>query len=272
MKTRRLKLLFLANLVTFTAGNGLLPLLPVYTRRLGASESLTGLYLAFTFLLLALGASLAGHWAGKLATRRLYVTAVVGAALAFWLAGEAAAALTLTLSTAVVWFCGGVQVTLIHLTIGRYADQSSRGRSFSWIYLALPLGALVGGLTLGPLADGLGYQAMFRLVGITHLGLLPLAFLAIQDKPLAAPPTARPGKAASLPPAFRLLLAITFLFNVAVFWGRLGASLQMERFGYSAAAVSSTAAIGGLVSLPFIFWFGALSDRLAAAVFWPSTT
>jgi MFS family permease len=263
MKTKQLQLLFLMNLVTLTAGNGLLPLLPVYTRQLGASESLTGLYLALTFSMLAVGTMTAGFVAGWLPTRRLFLAAVVGASLTFWLAGEATTAWTLTLSTAVVWFCGGMQITLIHLTIGRYADPASRGRSFSWMYLALPLGALIGGLTLGPLADGFGYQMMFRLIGVTHLSLIPLAFLAIQDKPLAAPPSALPDEnAAALSPAFRLLLATAFLFNVAVFVGRLGTSLQMETFGFSAAAVSSTAAVGGLVSLPFIFWFGALSDRL----------
>jgi MFS transporter, DHA1 family, tetracycline resistance protein len=263
MKTKQLQHLFLMNLVTFTAGNGLLPLLPVYARQLGASESLAGLYLASTFAALTVGMMLTGWAAGRVALRRLYLTAVLLAALFFWLAGQATTAGTMTLFTAVVWFCGGVQVTTIHLTIGHAADPASRGRSFSWMYLALPLGALIGGLSLGPLADGLGYRMMFSLVGLTHLSLVPLAFLALAAKPLSPASPAQPEPAtANLSPAFRLLLTTAFLFNIAVFVGRLGTSLQMETFGFSATAVSSTAAIGGLVSLPFIFWFGALSDRL----------
>jgi MFS transporter, DHA1 family, tetracycline resistance protein len=262
MRTKQLQLLFLMNLVTFTAGNGLLPLLPVYARQLGASESLAGLYLAFTFAALTAGMMLTGWVAGRVAVRRLFLTAVLLAALSFWLAGQATTAGMMTLFTAVVWLCGGVQVTSIHLTIGHAADPAGRGRSFSWMYLALPLGALIGGLSLGPLADGLGYGVMFGLVGLTHLSLVPLALLALADRPLAAPST-QPGPAtADLSPAFRLLLTTAFLFNIAVFVGRLGTSLQMETFGFSATAVSSTAAIGGLVALPFIFWFGALSDRL----------
>jgi MFS transporter, DHA1 family, tetracycline resistance protein len=263
MKTKQLQLLFLMNLVTFTAGNGLLPLLPVYARQLGASESLAGLYLAFTFAALTVGMMVTGWAAGRVAVRRLFLTAVFLAALSFWLAGQATTAGTMTLFTAVVWLCGGVQVTSIHLTIGHAADPASRGRSFSWMYLALPLGALIGGLSLGPLADGLGYGMMFGLVGLTHLSLAPLALLALADRPLTAASVAQPEPApADLSPAFRLLLATAFLFNIAVFVGRLGTSLQMETFGFSATAVSSTAAIGGLVALPFIFWFGALSDRL----------
>jgi MFS transporter, DHA1 family, tetracycline resistance protein len=263
MKTKQLQLLFLMNLVTFTAGNGLLPLLPVYARQLGASESLAGLYLACTFAALTAGMMLTGWAAGRVAVRRLFLTAVLLAALSFWLAGQATTAGTMTLFTAVVWLCGGVQVTSIHLAIGHTADPASRGRSFSWMYLALPVGALIGGLSLGPLADGLGYGMMFGLVGLTHLSLVPLAFLALADTPLTAVPSTRPEPAtADLSPAFRLLLATAFLFNIAVFVGRLGTSLQMETFGFSATAVSSTAAVGGLVALPFIFWFGALSDRL----------
>jgi MFS family permease len=80
---------------------------------------------------------------------------------------------------------------------------------------------------------------------------------------LAAPPSALPDESATaLSPAFRLLLATAFLFNVAVFVGRLGTSCKWKRLASRLRPFPVRLLLGGLVSLPFIFWFGALSDRL----------
>ncbi len=52
---KQLAALFICSLVPWVVGNGLLPLLPVYAVKLGADSTVAGLYLAFSYLAIALG-------------------------------------------------------------------------------------------------------------------------------------------------------------------------------------------------------------------------
>ena len=51
---------FVCTFITWTYGNGTVPLLPLYAVDRGASPAGTGLFLAFLFLCLALGTAAAG--------------------------------------------------------------------------------------------------------------------------------------------------------------------------------------------------------------------
>ena len=59
----------------------------------------------------------------------------------------------------------------------------------------------------------------------------------------------------------QLLLMANLISGIAMFMGSLGRSLAMTGLGFSAAAISSTVAIGGMVTLPLRPLFGELSDR-----------
>lgn len=266
MKQNRFRLLFLCNLFVFTVGNGLLPLLPVYVRQLGATATEAGLYLALAYLALAAGTILAGLLVSRFGARRLFLASAAVSAVAPWLTAAATLPWQVGLLTAMTWFAGGIQAVLIHIQVGHHADQTSRGKTFSLMFLAVPLGALVGGLTIGRLVDWQGFPAMFRVLGVVYASLFPImGYFALQeDTPAQASPTttAAEKRPVHLGQAFKLLLLISFLFNVTIFIARLSTSLEMQTLRFSAGAVSSTMAAGGLVSIPFIFWFGSLSDRL----------
>jgi hypothetical protein len=53
MTKQQMSLLFLGSLVGWTIGNGLLPILPIYAVRLGATSAIAGNCMAFSYLALA---------------------------------------------------------------------------------------------------------------------------------------------------------------------------------------------------------------------------
>ena len=55
MSKKQLGALFLSSLAMFTAGNGLIPLLPIYAIQLGAEAAIAGYYLSFSYFMLAVG-------------------------------------------------------------------------------------------------------------------------------------------------------------------------------------------------------------------------
>ncbi len=58
--TRELVVLFAYNLVSWSVGNGLLPLLPKYAGQFGASDDIIGLYLVASYASIAAGTAAAG--------------------------------------------------------------------------------------------------------------------------------------------------------------------------------------------------------------------
>jgi MFS family permease len=61
---------------------------------------------------------------------------------------------------------------------------------------------------------------------------------------------------------FYALLAANLIASVAIYLSGLGRSLNMNRLGFSAAAISSTGAVSSALALPLLPLIGRLSDRL----------
>jgi MFS family permease len=264
MRRKQLYALFLCSLAPRTIGAGLLPLLPVHAGRLGAEPALVGAYLAFSFLALTVGTLVAG-WLSDRTQRRKALLILSGIILvpALWLMGQATNTGQLTLLTAIVWFLGGMELTLISILAGLFAAETERGRVFGLLALTAALGGLIGGLTAGPIAERLGYPALFGVLALFG-GLLPLTGLALEDKP-AAPRSeiATTQKRAPLGAGFYLLLLASTVAGIAFYVGTLGTSLAMDQRGFLAGAISSTAAVSGLVTLPLTPLLGWLSDRMS---------
>src|SRR5512139_3000663 len=182
MSKKQLSALFICSLIPWTLGNGLLPLLPVYASELGASPALAGYYLAFSYLALALGTLAAGWLSDRFQKRKrwLIFTGLVNLPL-IWLMGQASNVWQLAALTAVVWLLGGLALALTMILAGLFAGPEERGSIFGILALTNGLGAVLGGLGFGTIADRWGYPALFAvLAGVA--AILPFAGLWLEDR------------------------------------------------------------------------------------------
>jgi MFS family permease len=255
---------FLCFLATWTCGNGLLPLLPLYAMERGASQAASGLFLAFAYLCIALGTMAAGTLPRTFRHRRLLLVACGIPQLPLvWLGGHVANALQLAIVTGVSWFLGGVIQSQAATIVGLAAKPEDRGTSFGILGMTNGLGSLIGGLGVGYLADQFGYRGVFNSLAAFSIlfvvgGLLSIEAPASPAEPAheAAPGERRIGRVLILLLIAQLLLAVT------IGPGNLGRSLSMNAGGFSKFAISLTAAIQGSVTLGFVLVMGWLSDKV----------
>jgi MFS family permease len=166
--------------------------------------------------------------------------------------------------TATLFLLVGTGLTSANILAGLFAGEAERGRVFGVLALSSPLGMLLGGLMSGFIADRWGYPAMFAAFALLLL-LVPVGGWLLEDRPVARPqPDATPaaGAPSGLGRGFYLLFAASLAAAIAYFVSVLSRSLVMNALGFSATAISSTAAIGGAVTLPLPAVVGWLSDRL----------
>ncbi len=256
--------MFLGLLALWTVANGLLPLLPVYARQLGFSASAIGVYLSLSYVALALGTACAGWLADRFERRRTtaflcgladaLLLATVGVATAWW---------QLTAITAAAFALGGMCLAFLLALAGLSVDPAERGRIFGTLALTAALGTVLGGLTIGPLADAVGYPATFPILAAVW-AVLPLStLLTVEGPPERGPPFVRVGRRQGFDRPLFLLLVASTIGGTASFLGILGRSLAMVLHGYGSTAISFAAAVGGAVAVPLTFLAGSLSDRVA---------
>ncbi|MBI1281432.1 MAG: MFS transporter [Anaerolineaceae bacterium] len=265
MAKKQLAALFICSLIVFTVGSGLVPLLPIYAGRLGADSILTGYYLSFAFLALAISSVSAG-WLSNRFQRRKSILMVSGLLMVptAWLMGQVTSFLSLSILTALLWFLAGIVITTTNILTGLFVEKSERGRVFGIIGLAAPLGGILGGLASGAIVDRWGYPALFTLDALLYL-LLPLFGLLLTDKPAAPKLQKDPitqHKNVMVSRAFLFLFFASILAHIANSQIVLGRSLIMDSHSFDATAISGSGAIGSIISLPFPVFIGWLSDRL----------
>ena len=269
MESRRFVPLFLSNFAILFVGFGLFPLLPVYAAELGATPTVIGFYLAAVYMAITLGNLLTGWLSGRVPRKIVFVTAGVLGVLALFLMGRATTLWQVVILTSVVWFTGGVGLSLVSVFIGLHADEGSRGKWFSLVALTNPLGAVIGGLAVGWMVAWKGYPMMFTLLGLVY-AVWPLVGLwKVQDKP--ATKAARPevAKLTNLRSSrsYQMLLLAVLLSAMTVSVVRIGLSLSMKAIHFSPADIAGANVVGGLVTIPVVLLFGALSDRLGRRLF-----
>lgn len=264
MNRKQLYSLFLCSLVGWVLGIGLLPILPVYASQLGAGLTLVGYYLSISYFALTLGTFAAGWLSDAFQRRQALLIFAGGSTMpALWLMGQITNAWQLTVLTAFVWFMGGLALTLVMILAGLFAEKAERGRVFGVLALTNALGAVIGGLTIGPIVDRWGYSILFTLLALFS-GLVPLMGLLVEDKPMARPSKEASERATStMGSGFFLVLVASGIAGAVLFMGRLGTSLQMHQLSFLSAEVTSTVAIGGLLALPLAPLAGRLSDRIS---------
>lgn len=264
MNRKQLTALFLCSLIPWTVGNGLIPLLPVYAEQLGADSTAAGLYLAFSYLAIALGAVSAGWVSGSRFGRKLplVVGGLTGPPLA-WLMGQATSLWQLSILTALIWFFGGLGLALTGILTGLSAESHERGKIFGMLALTGGLGAVIGGVGAGFLVEEWGYEVMFTALAV-FLMAWPLSALLLEEveyktnraENLPASKTPALGK------SFYIIFSAAILGSITNFFIVLIRSIHMSELGFGVLEISSTGVIGGLVLMPLPLLMGWLSDRI----------
>lgn len=264
MPKKQLVALFTCSLIMFTVGSGFVPLLPIYAVRLGGDESIAGYYLSIGFLALAVS-SIVGGWLSNRFQRRKTVFLIAAALMVpiCYLMGQVTSILALVLLTAMLWFLVGINVTMLSLLTGLFVSESERGRIFGIVGLAPSLAGIMGGLASGAIVDRWGYSALFTIGAVVY-ALMPLCGLLLADKP-AVLRSQLPGTSSGQVLFTRVLLLLfcaSILAHIANSQIVLGRSLIMDALRFDATAISSTGAVGAVISLPFPVFMGWLSDKL----------
>jgi MFS family permease len=213
---------------------------------------------------MTLGTVVAGWLSDRLQRRkRLLIMSSVIQIPVIWLIGRTTTIWPLAVITASVWFLVGMGLTLLRILAGLFARKTERGRVFGVFSLAGASGSLIGGVTLGPVADRWGYPTMFTALALFSC-LLPLTALLLKDKVVVQDQrgeTSISRKKTRLGGNFFLLFLASIIAGIVAVAGGMGTSLTMNNFGFAAAAISSTGAIAGAVTLPLPLLVGWLSDR-----------
>jgi MFS family permease len=265
MSKRQIISLFLCNLVVWTIGHGIMPLLPVQATGLGAGQALGGACLALSMLAMTAGNVSAGWLSGRFRHRRIPVlVAGLSAAPGLWLMGRATTLAGLVMAMAVLFFSAGVVLASNSITAGLYAKGSERGKVFGLLALTSGLGPLLGGGLAGPIAGRWGYASMYTILALLSL-LAPLSGLLWEERGVAPAPsrkTTKTEKGAGLGKSFYLLFAASLGGAAAGFVFFVGRSFVMTDLGFDAGALTTAGAIGGTLALPVPLLAGWLSDRL----------
>jgi MFS family permease len=263
MPKKHLAALFVCSLTSFTIGNSVIGLLPVYVNRLGGDPALTGYFFAFVFLSLAVGTMLAGWLSERFQNRKLLLilSGIPGIPIT-WLMSQVTDLTQLALLNSISTVFGGIGLALVNILAGLFAPDHERGKVFGILAFASALGGLVGGFASGPIADRWGFPALLQILALWSI-LYPLAALFVADKQVDKQPSVQvSGTLKGLGRAYYMLFAANIIAWTAVFVPGLGRPLAMDALGFDATAVSSTVAVGAAVTLPLPPLLGWLSDRI----------
>jgi MFS family permease len=218
--------------------------------------------LAFCYAALALGTVTAGLLSDRFQRRKQMIILSSSACIPILLfMGGVQSIWILAGMCGILFFLGGVIIALASVLAGLFAAEGERGRVFGILLLAAPVGAIIGGFSTGYLVDLWGYEAMYNILAAFFV-LGPLTGLFIQDKNVGH--VERTGASNNLsiyPTSYFFLLAASLASGAAMFNAVLVRSLEMDRLGFSAAAISGAAAVGSIASIPLQPLIGRLSDR-----------
>ncbi|HVO44596.1 MAG TPA: MFS transporter [Aggregatilineales bacterium] len=263
---KQLGALFTVQLGVFILGGAIGALLPIYAVRMGADPATVGFLLALVFLGMAGGIVIAGWLSDRWGHRKaILIGAGVFEALAILITGQSVNLGQLTVLSVLVTLFTGMEIAMVSTLAGLFASPSERGRVFGVLASAVGLGFLIGGLGSGPVVDRWGFPGLYTVCALVTF-VQPLAGLFLVDKAVERThdrgADAGIARGALLTPAFLLLFfASTLAFGTNGMQG-LARSLIMDQQHFSAADITSTVAVSGLVTLPFPLLVGWLSDRL----------
>lgn len=268
---------FLCSFATWTVGNGTVALLPLYAIDRGASQSGSGLFLAFAFACLALGTFAPGLLPKNFSHRRALLAACgILQILISLLASRTTTLLPFVAISGGLYFTGGILLSQTAVLTGLAAPEQERGTAFGILGMTNGLGSLVGGFGAGWLADRFGFSALFEGAAVVCLLMVAGALLSIESPVKPTGSGAGQGRQdaggraskrvhlmAAIGAGLLLLLVSNLFLSVANSAMNIGRSLVMNQHSFSKLAINLTQSMSGAVGLVFAFALGWLSDKVS---------
>lgn len=264
-KLKQLSALFIIQVAFNSVGGALGALLPVFAGKLGADPSSVGLLFALLFTGFAAGVLFSGWLSDRWQHRKaLLIGAAVISTFLLAVTGQSASLVQLTIIIVFVAICNGTVVSMFNTLAGLSAGETERGRIFGILGTTAGIGLLIGGLISGPVVDRWGYSGLFIVAALLN-AIMPIAGLFLTDKkvPHVAGPRQNNGSIRSIQSRGFILLVLASIVAFAVNGMQsLTRSLMMDQRHFLVADITSTVSVSGLVSIPFPFVIGWLSDRV----------
>lgn len=262
--------LFLGNFAVLFTGFGLFPLLPVYASELGASRAFIGVFYAIIFAANTAGSMATGFLAGKLTRKTMFVGSSVLGIPALVLLGLTHVLWQVVVLTSLIWFSGGVILSLIKIYTGLITDGKSLGRSYSLLSLSIPIGSLLGGMTISQVLARSGYVWMFFALAAVWSILPALGMLLGDPKSGSKTDSDRSSSvsgSSKFGANFNMLLVVALVSATAISISRLGTPLSMQALDFPSSEIANSATISGLIAIPAMLLVGIFSERKRPAFF-----
>jgi MFS family permease len=240
---------------------GIYPVLPVMVASRGVAATNNGMFMAVVYVAIALGSWLTPRIlelhpsVGKVSVVLSLLTGITLLAMGYSVSYPA-----FLLSTAAYWFLCGVQVNIYSVLMSFISPPERIGSNFGLLANTTLIGAVLGGLAIGPCIKMLGGHGAFALFALATVATRLLLLLPQFDVAYAR-------HSVKLPPLkiSSALWLFLILFNAGImlsFIGRFNLSLVMKDLHYDIDAISRLFAWGALAVLPLPYLFGLLSQRM----------
>ena len=251
--------LFLIVVIDLVGFGLVIPLLPFYAVRFGASPQLVTALLAVYSLMALLSAPLWGRLSDRIGRRPVLMSSLAAGALAYLWMGAADALWMLFAARGLAGICAG-NIAAAQAYIADVTTPENRAKGMGLIGAAFGLGFIIGpalgGLLAGnnPASADLGMPAWVA-AGLSGMALLGVAFLLPESRPLEARQNmpARSRFAAILGALRRPILSrliLVFFLVILAFSGMEStfALWAMRQFGWGPSQVAYVFAYVGLLS------------------------
>ena len=250
--------LFLIVFIDLVGFGLIIPLLPFYAERFGASPQLVTILMAVYSLMAMLAAPLWGRLSDRVGRRPVLMASMLAAALAYLWLGLARALWMLFAARAFGGACAG-NIAAAQAYIADVTPPERRARGMGMIGAAFGLGFIIGPALGGLVAGNDLATADLKTPGLIAAGLSLIAFLGVvlllpESRPASARDRPSRGRFALLRNAFgRPVLArllVVFFLVILAFAGMEStfALWAMRQFGWGPAQVGYSLTLVGLLS------------------------
>jgi MFS family permease len=270
VKNKQIVWLFLSSFAILFTGMGLFPILPLYAAKFNASNSAVGTYFSIMYVASTLAPLVTGWLIARFSTRVVFVIGALLGLPSLAMIGMAHNFSLMVFHTSMVWFSGGIVLTVVSILTGLHTDEDSRGKAYSLMGMVTPLASLIGGASVGWLVAYQGYQVMFVALAAIWVAVPLIGMMGLKEVSRPKTEVTHPAAQAATPRLgrkFAEVLVISFFGTMAINVSRLGSSLSMQSMNFSPEAVSSAMMVAGLVAIPVTLAVGSFSDRLGRRQF-----